>query len=75
MAARAHHLAFSAIIGAALASVGVVMMMQAAPAVQHDACFAVGTGVCFSGSTDWVAAAAAREPKLEVKMAMGGDAT
>lgn len=75
MAARIHHIAVSAMAGAALASLGVAMMMQSAPAAPRQACFAVGSGVCFSGTTDWVAAAAAREPKLEIKLAMGGDAT
>jgi hypothetical protein len=67
-------MAFSAIAGAAMASLGVAMMMKPAPVEHHAACFGVGTGVCFSGSTEWVAAAAAATKSLDVKMAMTGDA-
>jgi len=74
MTRRFHHLLLAAAFGAAVATTTVVMATPPA-APEKPACLAVGAGVCFSGSTTWVAQAAAIvERENEVRFAMSGDA-
>jgi hypothetical protein len=74
MTSRFHHLLVAAGLGAAIATA--ILVIETPPAApQQPACLAVATGVCFSGTTAWVASAAATlQRESEVKLAMSGDA-
>jgi hypothetical protein len=68
--------AFAAALTIAGASAAAVALETPPPPLPVDhACLAIGSGVCFSGTTAWVARAAETETRpYAVMLAMAGDA-
>jgi hypothetical protein len=62
------------VIGGGLEAIVAVSMLRQPEIVASRSCLGIGQNVCLSGSTEWVAAAAAAAPRQQGTMfAMAGD--